>query len=459
MIDYESIFSERPGEISERYGRHVNHRFARVLDLIGFNKVFTRGSGAYLWDQDGRKYLDFLSGYSVYNLGRNHPKVKQALIDWLDRDGASLVQMESAPLAALLGQELARLAPGDLDTCFFTSSGSESTEVGLKMARKATGHSRILYADKSFHGLTFGALSVTDGESWREGFGPLLPGATRIPFDDLAALDDELRKGDVAAFITEPIQGEAGVRVPSPQYLPDAAALCHRHGALLILDEIQTGIGRTGRWFASEHWGVEPDIMLLSKGLSGGYVPIGAMVTRRKIFDKVFTDLRHSVVHTTTFGGNSMAMVAGLASLRVIEDEHLVENAERQGAVLRERLEELACRFEMVKEVRGRGLMIGVEYGEPQSLKLRAGWKLVHRADEGLFGQMLAIPLMRDHGILTQVAGHNLDVHKLAPPLTIGEEEVGYFLESYEKVLDSLHHFPGPVWDLAVTLLKNSVSW
>ncbi|HZP25836.1 MAG TPA: aspartate aminotransferase family protein [Dehalococcoidia bacterium] len=459
MIDYDSIFSERPGEVSDRFSRHINHRFARVLDLIGFNKVFTRGSGAYLWDQDGRKYLDFLSGYSLYNVGRNHPRVKQAVIDWLERDGASLVQMESAPLAAQLGQELARLAPGELDTCFFTSSGSETTEVGLKMARKATGRPRILYADKAFHGLTFGALSVTDGESWRQGFEPLLPGTHCIPFDDLEALEDELRKGDVAAFITEPIQGEAGVRVPSPQYLPEAAALCHRYGALLILDEIQTGIGRTGRWFACEHWGVEPDIMLLSKGLSGGYVPIGAMITRRNIFDKVFTDLRHSVVHTTTFGGNAMAMVAGLASLRVIEDEHLVENAEVQGALLRGRLQALACRFEMVKEVRGLGLMIGIEFAEPQSFALKAGWKLVHGADEGLFGQMLAIPLMRDYGILTQVAGHNLDVHKLAPPLIIGKEEVTYFLESYEKVLDSLHHFPGPIWDLARTLLKNSVSW
>ena len=452
-------YTQRPAEVYERYARYVNHRFARVVELIGFDKVFSRAEGAWVWDQDGRKYLDFLGGYSVFNVGRNHPRVKRALIDWLERDGASMVQMECSPLAALLGEQLAALTPGDLDTTFFTNSGSETTEVGLKMARKATRKPRILYADLAFHGLTYGAISVSDDDMWRKGFEPFLPGCDKIPFDDLPALERELAKGDVAAFITEPIQGEGGVRVPSDGYLPEAARLCHKYGALLILDEIQTGFGRTGKWFAAEHFGVEPDIMLISKGISGGYIPMGAMVTRRRIFDKVFEDLAHAVVHTTTFGGNAMAMTAGLATIEVMKDEGVVENSALAGEKLRGRLQALADRYDMVKSIRGKGLMIGIEFGEPKSLTLKAGWKLVHRANEGLFGQMLSIPLMRDYGILTQIAGHAMDVHKLAPPLIIGDEEIDYFMDAYEKVVESLHHFPGPLWDLGTTLLKNRMSW
>jgi acetylornithine/succinyldiaminopimelate/putrescine aminotransferase len=453
------VFEERPSQVYGRYGDYVNHRFERVIELIGFDKVFTRAEGAWIWDQDGNKYLDFLGGYSVFNVGRNHPRVKQALIDWLQRDGASMVQMECSPLAGMLGEKLAQLTPGELNTTFFTNSGSETAEVGLKMARKATGKPRILYTDLGFHGLTYGAISVSDDEMWRKGFEPFVPGATKIPWDDLGALERELAKGDVAALITEPIQGEGGVRIPSDDYLPEALRMLHRAGALLIVDEIQTGFGRTGRWWASNHWDLEPDIMLLSKGLSGGYVPVGAVVTHRRIFDKVFEDLAHAVVHTTTFGMNAMAMTAGLATIEVMESEGVVEHCASVGAELTSRLQALASRFEMVKEVRGKGLMIGIEFGEPKSLTLKAGWKLLHRANAGLFGQMLAIPLMRDHGILTQVAGHNMDVHKLAPPLVIGPDEIDYFVNAYEQTLVDLHKFPGPLWDLGTTLLKNRMSW
>jgi ornithine--oxo-acid transaminase len=454
-----NVYLETPKQVLERYSRHVNHRFARVIELIGFDRVFTRAQGAWLWDQEGRRYLDFLGGYSVFNVGRNHPRVKQALTDWLERDGASLVQMECNPLAGLLAEELTKLTPGNLDTVFFTNCGTETTEVGLKMARKFTRRPRILYAESGFHGLTYGAISVSDDPMWREGFEPFLPGCEKVPFDDLKALEGELVKRDVAAFITEPIQGEAGVRLPSDNYLAEAGRLCRDYGSLLIVDEIQTGFGRTGRWFGSDHWAIEPDIMLLSKGMSGGYVPVGAVVTRRGVFDKVFEDLSHAVVHTTTFGMNAMAMISALAVIDVLRDERVVENAASAGEELMGRLRGLARRFELVKEVRGKGLMIGIEFGEPKSLKLKAGWKIVHAGPAGLFGQMLAIPLMRDHGILTQVAGHNLDVHKLAPPLVIGKEEIDYFMAAYEKVLTDLHRFPGPLWDLGKTLLMNRMGW
>jgi ornithine--oxo-acid transaminase len=446
-------------EVYGRYARHVNHRFGRVLELIGFDKVFVRAKGAWLWDQDGRRYLDFLGGYSVFNVGRNNDRVKRALIDWLEQDGASMVQMEGSPLEGLLGQKLAEITPGALEVCFFTNSGSETSDVALKFARKATRKPRILYMESGFHGLTYGSLSVSDDHMWREGFEPFIGGVTKIPWDNLDALERELVKGEVAALMVEPIQGEAGVRIPSPNFLPEALRLLHKHGALLAVDEIQTGFGRTGKWFAVDHWNVEPDIMCVSKGMSGGYVPVGAVITTRKIFDKVYEDLNHAVCQTSTFGGNAMAMTAALATIEVMQSEKVVENSAAMGAKLQGRLTELASRFELVKEVRGKGLMIGIEFGEPKSLKLKAGWKLVHRANKGLFGQMISIPLMRDHGIITQVAGHNLDVHKLAPPLVIGDEEIDYFVGAYEKVLEDLHRFPGPVFDLATTMLKNGVSW
>jgi ornithine--oxo-acid transaminase len=459
VIDFDEIFGEQPAKVYGRYSSHVNHRFAKVVALLGFDKVFTRAEGPWLYDQEGARYLDFLGGYSVFSLGRNHPRIKQSMLDWLARDGASMVQMDCSPLAARLGEELARVSPGRLDTTVFTNSGAETTEVALKMARKATRRPRILHAALSYHGLTMGALSVTDHDMWQEGFRPLIPGCEAVPFNNLEALERELSKRDVAAYIVEPIQGEAGVVIPSDDYLPEASRLCRKYEALLIADEIQTGLGRTGRWFACDHWGVEPDIMLLSKALSGGYVPVGACVTRRDIFDKVFEDLAHSVVHTTTFGGNALAMVCGLATIQVMRDEGIVENSASAGAALMDGIRALAADFEMVKDVRGKGMMIGIEFGEPKSLALKAGWKLVHRAAGGLFGQMIAIPLMRDHGVLTQVAGHNLDVHKLAPPLIIGQEEIDVFLAAYRKVLTDLHRFPGPIWDLGRTLIKNSISF
>ncbi|MFN0093530.1 MAG: aspartate aminotransferase family protein [Dehalococcoidia bacterium] len=459
MPDIHPALAEPHDRIYDRYAAHVNHRFARVLELIGFDKVFVRGKGAWLWDQEGRRYLDFLGGYSVHNTGRNHDRVKQALIDWLQSDGPSMVQMEGGPLEGKLAEKIAALTPGELDTCFFTNSGSETSDVAIKFARKATRKPRILYMDLGFHGLTYGALSCSDDEMWRDGFGPFLPGATMIPWDDLDALEREVSKGDVACLMMEPIQGEGGVRIPSDNYLPEALRILHRHGSLLAVDEVQTGFGRTGKWFAVDHWGVQPDIMSISKGMSGGYVPVGAVVTTRKIFDKVYEDLSHAVCQTSTFGGGSLAMVGALAVIEVMESERIVENAAKTGGEILSRLKAMQSRFELVKEVRGKGLMIGIEFGEPKSLKLKAGWKLVHRANRGLFGQMVSVPLMRDHGILTQIAGHNQDVHKLAPPLILGQEEVDTFCTAYEKVLTDLHKFPGPVWDLGTTLLKNSVSW
>jgi acetylornithine/succinyldiaminopimelate/putrescine aminotransferase len=255
-----------------------------------------------------------------------------------------------------------------------------------------------------------------------------------VPFGDLDALERELARGDVAAFIVEPIQGK-GVYVAPDGYLVGAQQLCHGAGALLILDEVQTGLGRTGRFLALEHWGVEPDMITLSKALSGGYVPVGALLASRSVFDRTFNSMEHSVVHGSTFGGNDFAAGAGIASLIAIEQEGLVARARELGELLHELTQPLTERFEIVHEVRGLGLMWGLELGPPAGRTARRVWEAIERRQPGLFAQMVTVPLFREHRILTQVAGHHMNVIKALPPLNIPEEELRRFAAALESVL------------------------
>src|SRR5206468_10736355 len=292
----------------------------------------------------------------------------------------------------------------------------------------------IVYCEHAYHGLTYGALSLTDDPNFRAGFEPLLPGCTPIPFNDLAALEQALSSRQVAAFIVEPIQGK-GVNMPTDEFLPGAAALCKKYGTLLVADEIQTGIGRTGRFLACEHWNVEPDMVLLAKALSGGHVPVGAVLSRKHVFDKVFNQMDRAVVHGSTFGKNDLAMAAGIATLEVIKAERVIENAAQMGERLLCGLSALCENYELLKEVRGKGLMIGVEFGSPSSLKLKASWNVLEIASKGLFCQLITIPLFKDHKILTQVAGHASHTIKLLPPLIINDEDCAWIERAFDEVI------------------------
>jgi acetylornithine/succinyldiaminopimelate/putrescine aminotransferase len=303
----------------------------------------------------------------------------------------------------------------------------------MKFARAATRRPRLISCDDSFHGVTLGPLSLVGDEFFKEGFGPLLAGCARVPFGDLARLETELRTKDVAAFVVEPIQGRM-VTLPPPGYLEAAQALCRRYGTLFVIDEIQTGLGRTGRWFALEESGLEPDFVLVGKALSGGYMPVAAMVTSREIYDKAVGTLERSYVHQSTFGRNRLSMAAGLATLRIIERDGLLEHVTSVSTVLRDGLAELQQRYEMIREVRGSGLMIGIELCAPRSRIGRLNWRLIHMASEGLFPQLIVIPLHRDHGVITMAAGKN-DVIKLLPPLTLSEPEAHSFLGALDAVL------------------------
>ncbi|MCU1655650.1 MAG: putative aminotransferase, partial [Pseudonocardiales bacterium] len=330
----------------------------------------------------------------------------------------------------------------------------EAVEAALKFARYATGRRRIVYCAHAFHGLTTGALSVNGAREFRKGFGPLLPD-TAIPYGDLAALERQLRRGDVAGFLIEPIQGK-GVAVSPPGFLPAAQELLRRHKALLIADEVQCGVGRTGDFFAFQHEDVEPDLIATAKALSGGYIPVGATLGRDWIFTKVYSSMDRVLVHDSTFGSNAQAMAAGLATLHVLEHDGVMENARKMGELLQSRLGELVDRYELLHEVRGRGLMIGIEFGRPSSWRLRGPWTALQVARKGLFAQTIVHALFHRHRILTQVSGDHLEVIKLIPPLTIGETDVERFVDAFVDVMDEAHRGSGLVRDFGATLIRQA---
>lgn len=454
-LDVSEMFVDRQSQRSVMHARHLNEQLVRVLKTIGYDVGFQSGKGQYLYDREGARYLDLLSGFGVFAVGRNHPTLRDALKSVLDSDLPNLVQMDVSTLAGVLAERLLAHMPY-LDKAFFCNSGAEAVEASIKFARNATGRPGIVHCAKSYHGLTYGALSLTDDANFRGGFEPLLPGCTVVPFNDLAALEQALSSRQVAAFIFEPIQGK-GVNIPSDDYLPGAAALCKKYGTLLVADEVQTGLGRTGRFLAVEHWNVEPDMVLLAKALSGGHVPVGAVLTRKGIFDRIFDRMDRAVVHGSTFSKNDLAMAAGIATLEVMKSERVVENAAKRGAQIRLSLNNLLPKYELLKEVRGKGLMIGVEFGPPKSLGLKASWNLLEGASKGLFCQLITIPLFKDHKILTQVAGHGSHTIKLLPPLIIDDEDCSWIEKSLDEVIAASHRVPGAVWSLGKTLMDNAV--
>jgi ornithine--oxo-acid transaminase len=436
---------------------HLNGQMVKVLRTIGYDRHYERATGPYLWDEAGDRYLDLLSGFGTFALGRNHPAVRAALREVIDADWPNLVQLDVSPLSGLLAEALLATTPDGLEKVFFANSGTETVEGAIKFARAATRRPGIVYLDHGFHGLTMGSLSLNGEGIFKDGFGPLVPDCRPVPLNDLEALEAALRRKDVAAFFVEPVQGK-GVNLPSDDYLPEAARLCKKYGTLLVADEIQCGLGRTGKMWAVEHWGVEPDLLLTAKALSGGHVPVGAIVCRRWIFDRVFDRMDRAVVHGSTFGKNNLAMAAGLATLQVLREERLVENAAARGAQLLTGLEAMVERYEFVKAVRGKGLMLAIEFGAPKSMKLRAAWTLLSKANPGLFCQMILIPLFKEHRILAQVAGHDAPVIKLLPPLVVSEEDCAYTLEALDTTIAACHRVPGAIWDLGSRLAGHALS-
>jgi ornithine--oxo-acid transaminase len=440
--------------VSARYAQRVNPQWVRLLGLLEMDVRYERCVGAELFTSDGRRIVDFLSGYCVHNVGHNHPDVVEALQRELSRCGPAMIQSHVADLAGELAERLCARAGGRLSKAFFASSGSEGVEAAIKFARAHTHRAGILAAEHAFHGLTCGALSLMSDEFWREGFGPLLPETKIIPFGSLAALEFELKSKCFAAFIVEPIQSEAGVRLPDAEYLRNAESLCRRYGTLFVLDEVQTGMYRTGTFLAAHQFGVEPDMVVLAKALSGGLVPVGAVLMSDEVCDSVYSSLPRAFVHTSTFSENSLAMRAGLATLEVLEAEGLGQRAIEAGRYLRKHLIAALRESEMVKEVRGLGLLMGIQFQAPKQLRLRIPYEAFGAVHGGMFGQILVMRLFRDFGFLTQVCGNNFMVLKVAPPLVVEETQMDAFVAAVRSVLELAN---SPVfWSEALGLARRA---
>jgi putrescine aminotransferase len=412
-----------PEETRRLYADHVNPTMVEALGLLGYGRDFVRGEGVTLWDAEGRAYRDFLAGYGTLLLGHNHPEVRDAIAEVLRAGVPQFVQVSPQPLAGALAARLARLAPGGLDIAYLMSSGSEAVDGALKLARAATRRPRFVSAERAFHGITFGALSVTGHDKHRAPFEPLLPDTARVPWGDAGAIEKQLRRRDVAAVILETMQGEGGFRPAPAGYLADVRRLCHRYGTLLVLDEVQVGLGRTGRMFAYEREGVAPDVLVLAKGLSGGLVPVSAILSRRDVWTRAYGSLTRYDVHASTFSGGALAAAAALATLEVLERDRLPARAEELGERLGRALRAAVGGHPMVRDIRGRGLLWGVELFAP-------GGELGAMA----IGQWVAVGLMQ-RGIVSQVGTQAPDVIRAEPPLIAREEDVDAFARALGETL------------------------
>lgn len=399
-------------ETIEKYEKYLNPAVARLFRFMGLASVETKAEGWIITDSDGREFIDCLGGYGMFCLGHRHPKIVEAVkgaLDTIPMCGEILFNRPMADLA----ERLAEITPGNLQYSFFVNSGTEAVEGALKIARLATGRKKYIAAQNAFHGKTYGSLTATGRDLFRKPFEPLLQNFTHVEFGNIAAMEAAIDT-DTAAVILEPVQGEGGIIVPPAGYLTAVRNLCDKNGVLMIADEVQTGIGRTGKWFAVDHEGVTPDIMALAKALGGGIMPIGSFTATPEVWSGL---IESPFLHTSTFGGNQMACVAGIATLKVIEEEDLLNRGAAAGAYLKKGLEEIQKDYPLViKEVRGLGMMIGIELTK-----------------EGAGGMLMS--LMIDSNILIAYTLNNPKVIRMEPPLIMPIEVIDQVLAAFRKAI------------------------
>lgn len=424
-----------------------------MLSLLDFNKQFVRAEGIKVWDSEGNVYLDFLGAYGALNLGHNHPRVLAALEQV--KEMPNLLQASLATLAGALAKNLAAITPGDLQRCFFCNSGAEAVEGALKLARAATGRQKFVYCEGSFHGKSMGALSVTGRAKYQKPFQPLIPDTVSVPFGDLDALEDKLNDKSAAAFIVEPIQGEGGIILPPAGYLSAARRICTQYGTPFILDEIQTGLGRTGDMFACQHEKVAPDIMCLAKSLGGGIMPVGAYITTNSLWEKAYGGMEKALLHTSTFGGNTWAAAAAITALEVLYEENLPERARESGDYLLSGLRKLQDKHTLLKEVRGRGLMAGIELSQPEGFVVKATLGLANKISQEYLGSMIAGELLNKHRIITAYTLNNPNVIRLEPPLLITREQIDTLLEALDSILGAHKSMASVAASSAKTVFKS----
>ncbi len=431
------------------YERFVNPAFVRLLGTFGYGRVFVRGRGTTLYDDRGREYLDMLAAFGAANLGHSHPELTESMISFLREEAVNLVHVGPQPHAAELARELATLVKSPLEVSLLSNSGGEAVESAMKLARAATGRSAIVHATGGFHGTGLGPLSILGHERMRAPFEPLVPDCHAVPFGDLELLEQALAARRVAAFVVEPVQAEGGVVIPPPDYLRGVRQLCSKHGALFVLDEVQTGLGRTGRMFAYEREGVVPDVLVLGKSLGGGMLPISAAITSRAIHQRAYGTQDKFDLHGTTYSGNAFACRVARDTLRITQREKLAEHAEELGAHWLSALQQGLAGHPLVREVRGQGLLIGIELGphEPGLFKrLIAG--AVEQLSEKVFGQWVALRLL-ERGIVCQPASQKWNVLRLEPPLIVTRSELDRTTSDIVSVLGEYKGVTALIKDVA----------
>ncbi|AZO93989.1 aspartate aminotransferase family protein [Halocella sp. SP3-1] len=433
LINVDDALQLKRDEVIEYYKKHVNPSLAKMFALLNFDRHYVRASGTSVWDSDGNEYLDFLGGYGALNLGHNPPAVLEAIKKVTELP--NILQAGMGTMASAAAYNLSLLAPGELSNSFFCNSGTEAVEGAIKTAKIASGKSRVLYCRNSFHGKTMGSLSVTGREKYQKPFGPLVPGNELVDYGNLKALEVMLENNEYAAFIIEPIQGEGGINLPTDEYFKGVRELCTEHDVYLILDEIQTGFGRTGSLFACQQYDVVPDIMCLAKSLGGGVMPVGAFITTKEIWNKAYGGMDKALLHTSTFGGNTLAAAAAIAAMKELVDQDLSQQALEKGNYLLGKLNELAEEYDIIKEVRGRGLMIGLEFNQPDRGvldKLSGG--IVSKLSHEYMGSLVAGALHNEHHIITAYTLNNPNVIRFEPPLIVTYQELDKLVEALEDV-------------------------
>lgn len=440
-------------DLRNLYKEYVNPGLAFLKGLLGFDKVFYKAKGVQVWDEDEQEYLDFLGGYGALNFGHNPDRVLHRVRDVMERP--NLLQASLNVLESVAAYNLAQITPSALCRTFFCNSGAEAVEGALKTARAATGKRQIIACHDSFHGKSMGALTVTGREKYRTPFQPLLPEVLHIPFGDVSALEESVQGGDVAAFLVEPIQGEGGIILPPQGYLRQVREICDQYGVLLIADEIQTGFGRTGRYFAVDGEEVLPDLMCLAKSLGGGVMPVGAFHTTAEVWDQAYGGMEKCTLHTSTFGGNTLAAAAVTAAIEELVEGQLEKAAEEKGKYFLNSLRTLHSRYPIIKEIRGQGLMIGIEFVESEGiLNTLTGGRLGQVSKEYI-GAMVAGELLNKHRIITAYTLNNPNVIRMEPPLIVTQTEIDRVLNALNDILQRQGSFLKMTLASTGTMLKS----
>jgi putrescine aminotransferase len=437
------------------YTRHINSVFVQTVVPLKLARKYVRAQGSYLWDDEGNKYYDFFNGFGCLNLGHNHPNIIRALQKVLEQQIPIIHQLVPSYLAAALAHNLATLLPDPLEVSYFLNSGSEAIEASIKLARNYTGRKYLLSTYNSYHGKTLGALSLTGMSHYRIPFEPLLPYVEHIPFGDRERMEEQLKTKKYAAVYLEPIQGQGGINVPPEGYLQRVRELCTHYGTLFVLDEVQTGMGRTGKMFAFEHDAVVPDILILSKSLGGGVMPLSACITTQKIWHRVYGSLKKFLLHTSTFSGNGMACMSGLATITTLVEENLCENCAQQGAYFTSELMRLKEKHKVIADIRGKGLMIGVTFDlSDWNLLNDLSHMLIDTISPKIVTSYISSRLLNEYQIIVPSSLTDEYLVRVFPPLNVKRDEIDYFISSFDRLCESLSTYNNVLKEIIFKFVK-----